>query len=122
MRTGHFKRNLRRTRRLDRLPRRSGLWSAALVAALLAAPLVLSSYALSLVTIILITVVGALGLNMLTGYTGLISLGHVGFLVDRRLRLRASVADYHWPAGRPAGRRRDRRRWPASSSACRRCG
>src|SRR5258705_8941402 len=57
------------------------LWSAVLVAVLIVAPYMLNSYALSFVMIILITVVGALGLNILTGYTGLISLGHVGFLV-----------------------------------------
>jgi branched-chain amino acid transport system permease protein len=57
------------------------LWSLVLAAALIAAPYLLNSYALSFLTIILITTVGALGLNILTGYTGLISLGHVGFLV-----------------------------------------
>ncbi|MFQ3459964.1 branched-chain amino acid ABC transporter permease, partial [Bradyrhizobium sp. UFLA01-814] len=57
------------------------LWSAVLLLALIAAPYVLNSYALSFLMIILITVTGALGLNILTGYTGLISLGHVGFLV-----------------------------------------
>src|SRR5258708_8588536 len=56
------------------------LWSAVLVAALIAAPFVLNSYALSFLMIILITGVGALGLNILTGYTALISLGHAGFL------------------------------------------
>jgi branched-chain amino acid transport system permease protein len=57
------------------------LWTLVLVAALIAAPYLLNSYALSFLTIILITTIGALGLNILTGYTGLISLGHVGFLV-----------------------------------------
>jgi branched-chain amino acid transport system permease protein len=38
--------------------------------------------------IILITVVGALGLNILTGYTGLISLGQVGFLVTGAYAMR----------------------------------
>src|SRR3981189_3488095 len=59
------------------------LWSFVLVATLIVAPYLLNSYALSFLTIILITVVGALGLNILTGYTGLISLGHVGLLVTR---------------------------------------
>lgn len=56
-------------------------WSAALVAVLVAAPLVLGNFLLSHVTVILFTLVGALGLMVLTGFTGLISLGHVGFLV-----------------------------------------
>lgn len=56
-------------------------WTAALLVALVAAPLVLGSFVLSYMTIILFTVVGALGITVLTGFTGLISLGHVGFLM-----------------------------------------
>ena len=56
-------------------------WTAALLVALVAAPLVLGSYMLSHVTVILFTLVGVLGLQVLTGFTGLISLGHVGFLM-----------------------------------------
>src|ERR1700692_4465510 len=70
------------------------LWSLALVAALIAAPYLLNSYALSFLTIILITVVGALGLNILTGYTGLISLGHVGFLVTGAYAYAVLVSRY----------------------------
>jgi branched-chain amino acid transport system permease protein len=55
-------------------------WTAALLAALVLAPLVLGSFVLSHLTIILFTLVGVLGLTVLTGFTGLISLGHVGFL------------------------------------------
>jgi branched-chain amino acid transport system permease protein len=57
------------------------VWSLALIAALAVAPFVLSNFMLSHVTIILFTLVGALGLMVLTGFTGLISLGHVGFLM-----------------------------------------
>ncbi|MBR0795366.1 branched-chain amino acid ABC transporter permease [Bradyrhizobium jicamae] len=70
------------------------LWSAVLVLALIAAPHVLNSYALSLLTVILITATGALGLNILTGYTGLISLGHVGFLVTGAYAYAVLVAKY----------------------------
>lgn len=56
-------------------------WLIALLAALFITPFMINAFALSLLTIILITIVGALGLNVLTGYTGLVSLGHVGFLV-----------------------------------------
>ncbi|MFA7556234.1 MAG: branched-chain amino acid ABC transporter permease [Hydrogenophaga sp.] len=56
-------------------------WTVVLVAALVAAPLLLSNYLLSHMTIILFTLVGVLGLTVLTGFTGLISLGHVGFLM-----------------------------------------
>jgi branched-chain amino acid transport system permease protein len=57
------------------------VWTAVLMLALVAAPLVLGSYALSHLTIILFTLVGVLGLMVLTGFAGLISLGHVGFLM-----------------------------------------
>lgn len=73
------------------------LWSAALLAALFAAPYMLNAYALSFLTIILITVTGALGLNILTGYTGLISLGHVGFLVTGAYAYAIVVAKYGLP-------------------------
>jgi branched-chain amino acid transport system permease protein len=69
-------------------------WSAVLVAALIVAPYALNPYMLSFVTIILITVVGALGLNILTGYTGLISLGHVGFLVTGAYAYAVLVSKY----------------------------
>jgi branched-chain amino acid transport system permease protein len=56
-------------------------WAAALLLALAGAPFLLGNYALSQLTVILFTIVGALGLMVLTGFTGLISLGHVGFLM-----------------------------------------
>src|ERR1700692_2446559 len=70
------------------------LWSLVLVVALIAAPYLLNSYALSFLRIILITVVGALGLNILTVYTGLISLGHVGFLVTGAYAYAVLVSRY----------------------------
>lgn len=73
------------------------VWSAVLAALLVLAPHVLNSYALSFLTIILITAVGALGLNILTGYTGLISLGHVGFLVTGAYAYAVMVSKYGWP-------------------------
>ncbi|MEZ5820427.1 MAG: branched-chain amino acid ABC transporter permease [Bradyrhizobium sp.] len=73
------------------------LWSAILIAALIIAPHILNAYTLSFLTIILITVVGVLGLNILTGYTGLISLGHVGFLVTGAYAYAVLVSKYQMP-------------------------
>lgn len=56
-------------------------WVAVLIVALIAAPFLLGNFALSHVTIILFTLIGVLGLTVLTGFAGLISLGHVGFLM-----------------------------------------
>lgn len=73
------------------------IWSALLAAALVAAPFALNAYALSLLTLVLITLVGALGLNILTGLTGLISLGHVGFLVVGAYAYAIAVTKYGLP-------------------------
>ncbi len=58
----------------------SRAWLAALVAMLAALPFVAGAYPVYLATLACIAVVGALGLNLLTGYTGQISLGHSAFL------------------------------------------
>src|SRR5689334_25365747 len=44
------------------------------------APLVFGEYELSQLNLIFIAVVGALGLNILVGYTGQISIGHGAFM------------------------------------------
>ncbi len=56
-------------------------WTVVLLLALVAAPFALGPFLLAHVTVILFTLVAALGLQVLTGFTGLISLGHVGFLM-----------------------------------------
>jgi branched-chain amino acid transport system permease protein len=50
------------------------------VAVLFAIPFVMGDYYLYLMNLIFIAVIGAVGLNILTGFTGLISLGHGAFL------------------------------------------
>lgn len=56
-------------------------WAIALVVALVVVPFYLNAFYLSLLTLMAITMVGALGLNVLTGWTGLISLGQAGFMI-----------------------------------------
>jgi branched-chain amino acid transport system permease protein len=57
-------------------------WAAAAFAGLfiVIAPLTLGEYYISILDLILIAVVGALGLNILVGYTGQISIGHGAFM------------------------------------------
>ena len=57
-------------------------WTVAAVAVLmfLVIPLALDEYYLSLVNLVSIAVVGAIGLNLLVGYTGQISVGHGAFM------------------------------------------
>jgi branched-chain amino acid transport system permease protein len=93
MRTGHFKETYAELVMLTDSPP-VWLWSAVLVLGLVLAPHVLNSYALSFLLIILITTVGAFGLNILTGYTGLISLGHVGFLLTGAYAYAIVVSKY----------------------------
>lgn len=80
MRSGYFKQSYSELTVLtDSLPVKA--WTTGLVVLLVFAPFVLGNYLLSYLTVILFTLVGALGLMVLTGFTGLISLGHVGFLM-----------------------------------------
>lgn len=57
-------------------------WTVAAIAILffVVLPLSVHEYYLSIVNLISIAVVGALGLNILTGYTGQISIGHGAFM------------------------------------------
>jgi len=57
-------------------------WTVAVLAVLfvVVVPLVLHEYYLSIFNLIFIAIVGALGLNILVGYTGQISLGHGAFM------------------------------------------
>jgi branched-chain amino acid transport system permease protein len=54
-------------------------WSAAFLLLLLTLPLYLPQYHFYLLNLILVHVILAVGLNILVGYTGQISLGHAGF-------------------------------------------
>jgi branched-chain amino acid transport system permease protein len=57
---------------------RAWMWVGA--AALAAFPLVAGEYLLYLANLVGVLLIGALGLNILTGYTGQISLGHAAFM------------------------------------------
>ncbi len=76
-------------------------WTAIGLATLVAAAFVLGPYGLSFLTVILITLTGVLGLHLLTGRTGLISLGHVGFLLLGAYAYAVATTQWKWPA--PAG-------------------
>jgi len=54
-------------------------WSLVLIIFLFTLPLYLPSYNIYLLNIILVNVILAVGLNILVGNTGQISLGHAGF-------------------------------------------
>ena len=54
-------------------------WSAAFLTLLFTLPIYIPSYYIYLINIILVHVILAVGLNILVGFTGQISLGHAGF-------------------------------------------
>jgi branched-chain amino acid transport system permease protein len=72
-------------------------WVGVLAVLLVAAPFLLGSYPLGLLTVILFTLVGVLGLTILTGFTGLISLGHVAFLMIGAYAYAIGVSRLHLP-------------------------
>lgn len=72
-------------------------WTALFGLGLLALPLLAGAYSLTLAVTILVTVVGAIGLNLLTGTTGLISLGQSGFLAIGAYANAILLTDHGWP-------------------------
>ena len=56
-------------------------WTVAAIAlAMCVAPFLLHEYYVSIINLILVATIGALGLNILVGYTGQISIGHAAFM------------------------------------------
>jgi branched-chain amino acid transport system permease protein len=96
MRTGHFK---EKTSQLVALSDSKVVWTWAglLLLAAVAAPFVLGNYQVTLMVSALIAIIGAIGLNMLTGTTGLISLGQAGFLAVGAYTNAILMMDYGWP-------------------------
>ncbi len=96
MRAGHFKQSYAELVALtDSGPLKA--WTVALLAACLALPWLAGPYALTLATSILITTIGVVGLNLLTGVCGLISLGQAGFLAIGAYTAGILAVDGHVP-------------------------
>src|SRR5690349_9013148 len=96
MRSGNFKESYAQLTVLSDSPAAWG-WSAALGLALALLPLYAGPYTLTLAVTIMIAAVGGIGLNLLTGTTGLISLGQSGFLAIGAYANGILVMDHHWP-------------------------
>jgi branched-chain amino acid transport system permease protein len=96
MRTGHFKETPGQLVALsDSKP--VWMWTGLLLVAAIAAPFLLGNYQITLMVSALIAIIGAVGLNMLTGTTGLISLGQAGFLAVGAYTNAILMMDYGWP-------------------------
>ncbi len=96
MRTGHFK---ERTSQLVALSDSKVVWAwvGLLLVAAVAAPFLLGNYQVTLMVSAMIAIIGAIGLNMLTGTTGLISLGQAGFLAVGAYTNAILMMDHGWP-------------------------
>lgn len=68
-----------------------------LVVFVVVAPFVASPYWLTILNLVGIAAIGAIGLNILTGFTGLISLGQGAFLAVGAYTSGILVARLHWP-------------------------
>lgn len=78
--------------------RSTWVWSGVGLLLLACAPLVLGSHGLGILSVIFVMAIGILGLNLLTGVTGQISLGHAGFLLIGAYAQAVLTTDYHFPA------------------------
>jgi branched-chain amino acid transport system permease protein len=78
--TGVFKTSYRADLTLHRVPFARYAMLAGLVALYVVIPLVATAYQIYVADTFLVACIGALGLNLLTGYAGQISIGHGGFL------------------------------------------
>ena len=67
------------------------------VLALLVVPFVASAYVLTVLNLILVAVVGAIGLNILTGNTGQISIGQGGFMAVGAYTAAKLITVWHAP-------------------------
>src|SRR6266852_1086997 len=82
-------------------------WTVAAFAGLfiVVVPLTLGEYYLSIINLVLIAVIGALGLNILVGYTGQVSIGHGAFMSVGAYTAAnlATRLDSPWPVNLLAG-------------------
>lgn len=76
---------------------RGWLWAGVATACAAALPLAVNNYILGLMTTCLIASIGAIGLNLLTGTTGLVSLGQSGFLLVGAYGTSIAIADFGLP-------------------------
>ena len=77
--SGYYSTNYKMDRSLFR-SRFLKFWFAIMWVAIVAFPFLFSGYTVHLIILVALASIGALALNLVTGYTGLISLGQAGFL------------------------------------------
>ncbi|MES2979105.1 MAG: branched-chain amino acid ABC transporter permease [Pseudomonadota bacterium] len=73
------------------------VWAAIGLLVLALLPAYFGSHGLNMITVIFITAIGVLGLNLLSGVAGQISLGHAGFLLIGAYAQAVLTTDYKVP-------------------------
>jgi branched-chain amino acid transport system permease protein len=73
------------------------VWSVVLLIFLFTLPIYLPSYNVYLLNIIMVNIILAVGLNILVGYTGQISLGHAGFFAIGAYGTSLIMMHLHFP-------------------------
>ncbi len=71
-------------------------WYGLLAATLVLLPWLVPTYLMTYATLILIASIGAIGLNIVTGTAGLISLGQAGFLAIGAYTAGILITTYGW--------------------------
>jgi branched-chain amino acid transport system permease protein len=94
---GVFKTNYKSDMALFPLP--ITFWTVVVIVVLFALviPLTASDYFLNMLNLVMIAVVGAMGLNILMGYCGQISIGHAAFITVGAYAAAHGVATFHMP-------------------------
>ena len=82
----------------DRFARFQRLFLIAVVAGLLVLPNLADNYIRHVMARLFVYVLVALGLNLLTGYTGQVSLGHAAFFAIGAYTAAALADRWHWPS------------------------
>lgn len=82
----------------SKLVRLNGLLFAAVLVILLALPNFVDNYIRYVMTRLFVYVLVALGLNLLTGYTGQVSLGHAAFFAIGAYTAAALAESWQWPS------------------------
>ncbi len=81
-----------------KLARMNGLFLVAVVLILLALPNLVDNYIRYVMTRLFVYVLVALGLNLLTGYTGQVSLGHAAFFAIGAYTAAVLAESWQWPS------------------------
>lgn len=97
MRSGTFKESYQELIVLTDNPAR-WVWAAVGLALVAVFPLFANSYALNLATTVAVAGVAVVGLNLLCGVAGQLSLGHAGFMAIGAYTQAILTTDHAWPA------------------------